>query len=647
MIDRVRPSLQLGKPRDPADIPERSQSPINLAGHPDADTVMLPAQKDKPAELQSAVDVTIPDWSADEATAALLAAEALLSGAGNLTRPRSRTGMMISLLPPSLRAEPEPDARPAEAPTPDEPTTDDRPGPRRTRVSRLVLLALLVGQAMLTLRMHNTAFEDEALYLYSGHLELAHLLHGTPLFENFASYFSGAPVLYPVLAAVFDSIGGLAAARALSLAEMLSVTALLYSITRMLFNERNALCAAAIFAVSEATLFLGHLATYDATSVLLLAVATWIVVRTAPWRHPGYLLAALPAALAVATKYASLLFVPTVVVLSALAAYPYRGKRALIRPVALGAVIAGLLACALYVAGSSYRAAISFTTTHRAQGGTPASVIALDCLRWGAVPFAVALIGAIAYVWRARTDKREHIAPPGGRLRRAALSTALAGTALLAPAYQLHLHTDVSLQKHIGFGLLFAAPMAGTGLARIVGDHFRRAQIGILVWGLALTSGMTQAGDLFQGWPDSQFLVRKLAAEARPGAHYLIEAAEVPIYYLRNDPNAQPGQFTTTYNITYVGSHGQVLTGQAGFVAAIRAGYFRVVAYNYASTPALDSVLARTLESDPSYVLAEAIPEPISGGTLTYYIWVKKGSKLPASDLGRGTRSAPSPSASP
>ena len=87
----------------------------------------------------------------------------------------------------------------------------------------------MVMQAALTLRMHNTAFEDEALYLYVGHLEIAHWLHGTALQGDYPSYFSGAPVLYPVLGALFDSIGGLTAARALSLAEMLAATGLLYT----------------------------------------------------------------------------------------------------------------------------------------------------------------------------------------------------------------------------------------------------------------------------------------------------------------------------------------------------------------------------------------------------------------------------------
>ena len=49
----------------------------------------------------------------------------------------------------------------------------------------------------------------------------------------------------------------------------------------------------------------------------------------------------------------------------------------------------------------------------------------------------------------------------------------------------------MSLQKHIGFGLFFAAPVRrGRCWRAIVGDHFRRAQVGIAIWGAALVLGM-------------------------------------------------------------------------------------------------------------------------------------------------------------
>jgi Dolichyl-phosphate-mannose-protein mannosyltransferase len=501
-----------------------------------------------------------------------------------------------------------------------EPRAPIAPSRRRTLVSRAVLLVILVGQVLLTLRMHNTAFEDEALYLYAGHMELAHLLHGAALQGNYASYFSGAPVLYPVLAAAAANVGGLAAARTVSLVEMLAVTALLYSLTRQLFNERVGLCAAAVFSVTEATLFLGHLATYDASALFLLALSAWIVVRTARSRWPWYLLGVPVAGLAVGTKYAALLFVPTIAVLAGLAALPYRGRMALLRPVLFLLATAGALAGALRLAGPTYIQAIEGTTTARPHGSTAVWPMLRDCALWGGLPFALALLGLVAFTWRDRTEPGEQTAPAGGRYRRLCLGLLLTGTALLAPAYQIHLHTEVSLQKHIGFGLFFAAPMAGVGLARFVGDHFHRAQLGIMAWGLVLTMGMVQAAQLYQGWPNSTALVRQLSLQLRPGARYLVE---VPIYYLIGNRDAQPGQFTSTYNITYYGPQGQVLTGTAGYLAAVRAQYFRVIAYSDTVTPGVDHVLANALESDPHYRLAAAVPQRDAAGTSTYYIWVR------------------------
>ena len=496
------------------------------------------------------------------------------------------------------------------------------PSPRRIWVSRAVLLGILAVQAALSLRMRNTAFEDEALYLTAGHYELAHLLYGVPLPQDYASFFSGSPVLYPILGALADTAGGLAAARLVSLFAMLATTALLYSLTRRLFNERIGLCAAVVFSVTESAIFLGNFATYDAPALCLLAVAAWIVVRTATVRWPVYLAAAPVAALAVGTKYAAALFVPTIVAMAALAAWPYQGKRALIRSAALGVAIAGLLGGALWLAGSDYMAAITSTTTARQHGSTPISLLLKDGLLWGALPFALAVIGSVAYAIEARTEPGERIAPPGNRAHRIVLGVVLTGTALLAPLDQMHLHTDVSFQKHIGFGLLFAAPMAGIGLARIIGAHFHRAQFGVLVWGGCLLLGMVQASHLYADWPNGRPLVAELSRYLAPHAHYLVEVSEVPGYYLMYNPDARADQFSSTYFISYTEKNGTTLTGDAGYEQAVRDGYFRVIAYDDTVTAPLDHILARMLMDDPQYRLAATLAN--SNGLGTYYIWVRR-----------------------
>src|ERR1700678_673716 len=114
--------------------------------------------------------------------------------------------------------------------------------PAKLRVpASLLLLAILAVQAALSLRLvkADTAFEDEATYLWAGHLEWAHLLHGTPV-PLFPSYFSGSPVIYPPLGALADSLGGLTAARILSLVFMLGATVTLWSTADRLYGRRAA-----------------------------------------------------------------------------------------------------------------------------------------------------------------------------------------------------------------------------------------------------------------------------------------------------------------------------------------------------------------------------------------------------------------------
>lgn len=493
------------------------------------------------------------------------------------------------------------------------------PSSRRIWVSRLVLLALLVIQAGLSLRLQNTAFEDEALYLFAGHAEIAHLLHGTPLYGAFDSYFSGAPVLYPVLAAAVDSVFGLAGARALSLACMLGCTSLLYAMTRRLFNERAGLCAAGVFAVAQSTAFMGNFATYDALALFLLALAAWIVVRTAD-AHPLLTLLAAPvAALAVAVKYASALYLPTVVLLGALTVYQRRGlPRALGRGVLLTVATVALLGAGLYASG--YLTAIQSTTTARAAGTTPSWTIVKDSARWGGLAVAVALVGAFSYVRSGRMSEMPgwRGALPGARWR-AALGLVLVGTALLAPAYQLHLHTEVSLHKHIGYGLFFAAPLAGVGVTRLMGAHFKYPQWAIFLGVVLLSSGMSQAYDNFHAWPDSRSLVATLRPYMNAQGSYLADTYEVPVYALGKDTSYR--QWNSTYTIDYTSRSGRHLTGAAGFKAAVADRHFTLVVLDRGNPTGESTTVREALLHSTGYRLIGTVPYATAWGTSRFELW--------------------------
>src|SRR5205807_7279801 len=98
---------------------------------------------------------------------------------------------------------------------------------------------------------------------------------------HFASYFSGAPSIYPVLAGLVDGAGGLHGARFLSLGIMLTATILCYATGRTLFGRPAGWFAAGVFVTTQGTQFLGAFATFDAMALMLIALAAWIVARCA------------------------------------------------------------------------------------------------------------------------------------------------------------------------------------------------------------------------------------------------------------------------------------------------------------------------------------------------------------------------------
>jgi 4-amino-4-deoxy-L-arabinose transferase-like glycosyltransferase len=501
----------------------------------------------------------------------------------------------------------------------------------RWLIGRLPLLAVLGLQIALAIRLHNTAFEDEALYLYAGHHEIAWLLHHTPTYDNYATYFSGAPFLYPVLGAAADGLFGLEGARALSLVFMLGATCCVWGVTRRLYGRPAAACAAALFAVAAPTLFLSRLATYDPMSLFLLAFSLWIVVATARRMAPWVLLAVPPAVLAVGTKYAGLLFVPTIILVAVFVGrYGGRTKgtgearrrgwtaaitRGLLFTVSFGGLVYGWLR----LLGSTYITGITSTTTNRASGGDSIGYILKLAAELG---LGVAVLGFLG-VWADARLARRNGDSRAAVVTRVLLSSTLACTALLAPVYQVHLHTATSLQKHVGFGLLFASPVAGVALAallRVGARDPRRLFAGLMVC-LALTWGaIVQSTQLYDGWPNSSQMVADLKTQVRPITdRILAEEDEVPRYYLSD--LTEPYQWYSTFSFTYTTKQGKTLTGVPAYEQAIADQYFGLIVLRFGPTAALDNTIDGPLMAQKGYTLIAKIPDSDEYGTGYYYIW--------------------------
>ena len=159
-------------------------------------------------------------------------------------------------------------------------------------VSRAVLLGILMVQAMLSLQLQNTAFADEALYLYAGHLQLDQLLDGRPLPGPSSRGTSPArPCSTQSCRRGRLCIWSRRSTGLEPYSSCLGQPSCSTHLSRLLFNELAGLCAAALFGTTQSTLFLGHFATYDAMAIFLLALAAWIVVRSAQSSsHPGRVL---------------------------------------------------------------------------------------------------------------------------------------------------------------------------------------------------------------------------------------------------------------------------------------------------------------------------------------------------------------------
>jgi 4-amino-4-deoxy-L-arabinose transferase-like glycosyltransferase len=488
----------------------------------------------------------------------------------------------------------------------------------------LALAATLVVQVLLSLRLlwSNTAFADEALYLWAGHLEWAHWLHGTPIASAaMPSYFSGAPVVYPPLGALADSIGGLAAARLLSLVFMLGATCLLYVTTRRLFDSNSAAFATALFAGVGSTQFLGAFATYDAMALFLLTLATWAAVRAAACRA-GYAaglltLSGASMALADACKYASTLFDPVVISVALLALWRTAGRRRALWGTALLAGVAVLLVGgALLAGGHSYWYGISLTTLNRADSSTPIPGVLFISGKWvGAVAF-LAVCGAAATFWS--RDWRTRL-----------LGGCLACAVFLAPAEQARIHTLTSLFKHVGYGAWFACIVAGYALAallRAVPPVKVQAalRVGVAAVVLSSTTGVAYAGDHFDVWPNTTQYV----AELRPllaSAHgqVLIDIASVPEYYL------QISDYEEVTNSSYFAytdpvTHKRITQPAAAYADAIEHGYFALISLTYGNAPTVyDPGIVRDIDTYGGYRLVMSLPYRTATDEGHFLTWVR------------------------
>ncbi|MER7751214.1 hypothetical protein [Kitasatospora sp. NPDC097643] len=513
---------------------------------------------------------------------------------------------------PASRRRRRPTARPAHPPRP------------ALRADWLPLLAVLLVQGALSyhLILSNTAFIDEGTYIYSGYQEIAHLRHGSPV-ATYETFFSGSPLIYPVVVALADMAAGLTGTRLLSLAFMLSGTVAVHLTTRRLHGSLAAFCAAAAFVALGPSQFLGGLATYDAMALALLAWAGYFAVRlTTGGGYPSLVLSGLLLALAGCTKYAALLWVPVVAGVAVLAGPggPLRSWARWRRGMGILLVFAVAVVAAALAAGERYINGFNHTTLKRALGHDSYSYVAGEAARWVGALLVLALIGVVTQLLTARRRG-------GETWPRFWLAVLLLLGGLLAPVNHIRIHTWLSLQKHVDFGAWFACVVVGALLAQLVlwlRQRFHLA-VGVAVAALVIGPlgwvGTAQGREMYGEWSNSESFVAALKPYVVKGDdRYLIENYNVPAYYLREQSNWQQWHdLVAVYRRDP--ATGQQQSGVPAIQAGITAHEWKVVVLDFTQTAATDKAIQPTLKA-AGYKVVDVVK---SGEHGQYTIYVAPG----------------------
>ncbi len=479
---------------------------------------------------------------------------------------------------------------------------------------RLPMPLILLLQAITSLIvLRNTAFQDEALYLFAGRQVILNWFGKAPYLEPYGLYFSGYPFFYPVIGGALDFLDGLEAARLFSLLCMLIVTVCVYRMTAQFFERQSALVAAFLFACEGSVLFLGRLATYDALCFCLFALAALLALRASKATSAQSCLALGPLLMfAVAAKYAGLLFVPTILALLALWSWKHKGLEEML--VRLGIALFSLVASgfiAYFSIDKQVLVGLSVTTTNRVGDGATAAMVIGHIATMEGLFFGLALLGLLFC--------------RGRRL----LGLLLFGSALLVPIYHTYKGELISLDKHLAFSMFFLAPLAGFTLASLARWGWKR--VGRFSWGIALafclltlSLGLQQARNLYSVWPASTQLTTFLYTRVQDNSgNYLAEDYDVLRYYLKD--KTAPWQWSSLDYFVYTDKEKKVLSGEAAYQAAIQEGYFSLIEFSYGYHTPLAMQLTQTLNASKHYDLIAKIPIHTSYGSGYYWVWSKHG----------------------
>ncbi len=492
------------------------------------------------------------------------------------------------------------------------------------------LTIILAMQAVISVAtLHNTAFQDEALYLYAGQ-QIFHYWMGGPVpLDRYAFYFSGYPDVYPVIGGVLDKIGGLELARSFSLLCMMGINIIIYFSTQKFFQRPAAVFASATYASLGTVLFVGRLATFDALCLFLIALATGVALQVSTSRHAWLALMMGPLlVLSILAKYAAMLFTFPVLGLLVFCSIAYLGWwRMLLRlGIAIVSLVISLLVAYHFMSKLAFHAIDGSTTNRVALIQKSPQELFMHVMYMGGIVYVAALLGVVFVFLRYR--------------RFCLTALILFATSWLVPAYHIYKQEGVSLDKHMAFGLFFAMPLAGCALAWLSGymeqalsnvnghdmqqtlsnAHGRYWLAGLAVVLPVFILGLQQSQTIYASWANTSSLSYALHTQMRDSSgRFLVEDIEVARYDARDVTEAW--QWNGVYYFYYVNAAHQALIGDPALIEALHDRYFALVELSFNYQPDEARFIAHQLAASRNYDIIDRIPFQNSFGTGYFYLW--------------------------
>lgn len=480
----------------------------------------------------------------------------------------------------------------------------DQRGAALSWVRHLPLVVVLGAQMLLTLRLTNSIFSDEALHISVGQDYLALWRDGTPVPEP-GPAVSGRPRTYPVLAGALAAAGGLELVRALSLVSMLGATVAVHAAGRHIGGTRAGLLSSVTFVLTGPVLFVGRLGTFDAPVIALLAVALALALTRSGYGSAT--LAGLALAGAAVTAPNAAVFIPSILVIILVASPEPR------RTAGRAATAAGVTACvtaAVFTFGTRWVGEDIVPGPAARDARSPRPIATL----WGDLGLSIGLLAVLALIGAGALLATQH--GTGQRRRSTITVLALVGAAAVVPAWHLAVQEYVSFNRHLAYSSLFLAPLAGSVVVAVRGRLGRIVALVIALW-LMLLLALARSAFLMSEWPDTTRVVDVVRADPHPGT-YLSEYGWSMAFHGDDIPGVE---FQEPWELFE--------EGPEAITEAILSSRYRGIIYRNESTSGEghdpDVALIAALVADlPDYTLVAAVPVG-QFETDVWYIWVRLG----------------------